>query len=344
MSKSEQELLIKEYLDEVTKKLPIWLKTDVKELKDFRSELEDHIWDKATELAEGKEPEAWHVREAIGIMGSPRRITREYRRRGKPKFYITEELWPLYYKSLIVVGAIVLFANLVSMAFEIGNAAAGQIAAGFFESIFEGFVVGFVAVSLMFVQLSMHGFLPEDFKKLAEPRKEVVKVKEHKKPKEPKPKKIIPSQTELIINGIMGFTFGFTLIFFPFARFVDYYAFDMVNLILWLRYFGGIIVLSGLIAFSRGLIGKHVRLQQLFIILSFIPSSLTIALFLQLLNNRAILVDPLLGVFSGADILLYVKIGVIFTIVMTIFGMLSEISKIARLAAYGFPKVDKFTT
>jgi hypothetical protein len=84
-----------------------------------------------------------------------------------------------------------------------------------------------------------------------------------------------------------------------------------------------------------------VRLQQLFITLSFIPSSLIIALFLQLLNNRAILVNPLLGVFPGADILLYVKIGVIFTVVMTIIGMLSEISRIVKLEAYGFPKVKE---
>ena len=342
MSKSEQELLIKEYLDEVTKKLPIWLKTDVKELKDFQNELEDHIWDKATELAEGNKPDAWHIKEAIHIMGSPRKITREYRRRGKPKFYITEELWPLYYKSLIVVGVIILFANVVSMAFEIGKTTAGQVAAGFFGSIFEGFVIGFAAVSLVFVQLSMHGFLPEDFKKMTEPRKGVARIKiETKKYKEPKPKKIIPSQTELLINGIMGLTFGFTLIFFPFARFVDYYAFDMVNLTLWLRYFGGIILVSGIIAFSRALVGRHVRFQQLFIGLSLIPSSLIITLFLQLLNNTAILIDPLLGVFPGADILLYVKIGVIFTVVMTIFGMFSEISRMIRLEIYGFPKIEE---
>ena len=338
--KSEQELLIKEYLDEITKKLPIWIKTDVKELKDFRSELEDHIWDKATELAEGKEPEAWHIREAIDIMGSPRKITREYRRRGKPKFYITEELWPLFYKSLIVVGAIVLFANLVSMAFGIGKATAAQVAAEFFGSIFNGFLIGFVAVSLVFIQLSMHGFLPEDFKKIAEPKKDVLS-REIKKVKAKKPKKIIPSQTELLIIGIMGFAFGFTLIFFPFANFTEYYAFDMVGLTQWLRLFGGIIVFSGVIAFSRGLIGKHVRFQQLFITLSFIPSSLTIALFLQLLNNKSILIDPLLGVFPGADILLYVKIGVIFTIVMTIIDMINEISRIIRLDVHGFLKVEE---
>ncbi|NPD90357.1 MAG: hypothetical protein HGN29_16715 [Asgard group archaeon] len=338
--KSEQELLIKEYLDEVTKKLPIWIKTDVKESKDFRIELEDHIWDKATELAEGKEPEAWHIREAIDIMGSPRKITREYRRRGKPKFYITEELWPLFYKSLIVVAAIVVFVNLISMAFKIGKATASQIAAELFGGIFDGFLIGFVALSLIFVQLSMNGFLPEDLKKIAEPRKDVVSM-EIKKMKEIKPKKIIPSQTELLINGIMGFAFGFTLIFFPFANFTEYYAFDMVGVTQWLRLLGGIIVFSGLIAFSRGLIGKHLRFQQLFITLSLIPSSLAIALFLQLLSNSTILIDPLLSVFPGADILLYVKIGVIFIVVMTIFGMLNEISRIVKLELHGFPMVEE---
>ncbi len=342
MSKSEQELLIKEYLDEVTKKLPIWLKTDAKELKDFQSELEDHIWDKATELAEGGIPEAWHVREAINIMGSPRRITREYRRRGKPKFYITEELWPLFYKSLIVVGAIILFANLISMAFAIGNVTASQVAAEFFGGIFDGFLIGFVAVALIFIQLSMHGFLPEDFKKIAEPRKDTISRK-IKKPKVEKPKKIIPLQTELLIGGIMGIAFGFVFIFFPYAIFTEYYAFDMVGLSQWLRLLGGVMLGSGIISFSRGLMRKNLRLQQLFLALTLVPSSLTVALLLQLLSNTSILIDPLLGVFPGADILLYVKIGVILSVIIHITSMLSEISRIIRLEIHGIPEIEEAT-
>ena len=169
MSKSNNELideflLVKEFLDEVTKKLPIWLKTKEDELKDVREELESHIWDKAEELAKGEEPNVWHIREAIALMGSPRDIAREYRRRGTPKFYITEELWTWYYKSLIIVGVIILFVNLITLAFTLRAGNLGPAFATFFEGLFNGSVIGFAAVSVLYVTLSYQGFLPEDFK------------------------------------------------------------------------------------------------------------------------------------------------------------------------------------
>ncbi|MCK5409395.1 MAG: hypothetical protein KAJ30_03945, partial [Candidatus Heimdallarchaeota archaeon] len=89
----EQETLVKEFKEQVVKKLPLWIKISSEEQKDVLDELEGHIWDKAEELAQGGTITSLHVREAIALMGSPRDIAKEYRR-GTPKIYITKELFP----------------------------------------------------------------------------------------------------------------------------------------------------------------------------------------------------------------------------------------------------------
>ncbi len=331
--------LVKEFLDEVTKKLPIWLKTNTEELKDVLEELESHIWDKASELAQSEEPQIQHVQEAIILMGNPRNIAREYRKRGNPKFYITEELWPWYYKTLIFVGVIVVFVNLLTMAFTIGKEPAGQVVGQMFEGMFTGFAIGFAAISLIFVQLSMHGFLPKDLK--VDKIKLTKEIKIKTKPRKPKKaKRVIPSQGAYLFEAIMGLTFGILLLVFPFFNFNEYYAFDMIYLVPWLRYFGGILVISGCIRFSQALIGDHLRMQQLFLGVYLVPQSLTIALFLQLHYNTNILRDPLLAIFPGADIQLYILIGVIFVAVITALAMITEISKIVRLEFKGFTEED----
>ncbi|MCK4845393.1 MAG: hypothetical protein KAS95_06955 [Candidatus Heimdallarchaeota archaeon] len=343
--KKHEEQLIKEFRDEVSKKLPIWLKLKVTELRETLDELESHIWDKAEELAKGEEPNAIHVREAIYQMGSPRDIAKEFKRRGTPRFYLSAELCPWYYKSLLIVGVIVLFTNLLTMAFTIGRSDnIGQIVGQTFEGIFDGFVIGFVVLSVIFVILSMQGFLPEDIRSKAKTTKELV-TKTIKGPyKAPKVKSVLPSQGSFLFEGIIGMTIGFLLIFFPYDNYSSFYPFDMTQLIPWLGLLGGIMIFKGVIKFSQALVGKHVRFQQIFLGLSLIPSSLSIALFLQLHLNSAILRQPLLDLFPGADIALYIKIGVIVIVIGTIIGMVHEISRIIRLETRGFPELEMYET
>jgi hypothetical protein len=189
--------------------------------------------------------------------------------------------------------------------------------------------------------LSYHGFLPEDFKKIAEAEQKKRPVKPKK---EKKPKSVLPSQSSYLFWGIVSMAFGFALIFFPYMNFVDYYAFDMTALSQWLRLLGGIFVASGFIRFSQALIGKNVRLQQLFLVLYLVPQGLNIALIMQLHLNPAILRDGLLAIFPGADIGLYIMIGVIFVVIATIIGMIDEISKIIKLETIGFPEIEETTT
>ena len=353
MSKSNEELideflLIKEFLDEVTKRLPIWFKTKVDELKDFREELEGHIWDKADELAAGEEPKVWHVREAIILMGSPREIAREYRRRGTPKLYITEELWTWYYKSLIIVGVIILFVNLITLAFTLRAGNLGPAFASFFEGLFNGAVIGFAVISVLYVTLSYHGFLPEDFKAVTVKGgieiggKAMVSVERPAKPakvqKPKKPKLVLESQAGYLFGGILSIACGFTLIFFPFENYIAYYAFDMTVLIPWLRLNGGIFVAYGFIRFCQALIGNQKKLQQAFLTMYLVPQGLHIALILQLIFDITILRQPLLDVFPAANIVLYIKLGVAFIVLFTIIGMLKEISRIIQLETVGFYK------
>lgn len=352
-----EEQLIKEFRDEVSKKLPLWLKLNATELRETLDELESHIWDKAEELATGDKPNAIHVREAIFQMGSPRDIAREYKRRGTPRFYISDELVPWYYKSLVLVSVIVVFVNLLTMAFALAKTDnVGQVIGQTFEGIFDGFLIGFVVLSIIFVILSMQGFLPENFKivkigSVEVPRivikgsakAEVVKPS-IKPPKKLKIKSVLPSQGSYLFEGIFSMTIGFLLIFFPYNNYTTYYAFDMTHLITWLGLFGGIMIFKGVIRFSQALIGKNVRFQQIFLGSSLIPSSLNIALFLQLHLNSAILRQPLLDLFPGADIALYIKIGVIIIVIGSIIGMVHEISRIIRLETRGFPELEIYET
>ncbi len=55
-SSDRRQELGKTFLYDVERKLPFWLKDEKDNITDILEELETHIWDRATELAEGGEP------------------------------------------------------------------------------------------------------------------------------------------------------------------------------------------------------------------------------------------------------------------------------------------------
>ena len=83
-----QEQIVKNFIKEVKSKLPGWLKDNKKELKEVLSELESHIWEKSEENARGAKVQNHHVLQAIHVMGNPRDIAAEYKKRGTPKICI----------------------------------------------------------------------------------------------------------------------------------------------------------------------------------------------------------------------------------------------------------------
>ena len=174
MSEREMNNIIKEYLKKVEKKLPEWLK-DKKEHIEVLAELEEHIWSKAEELTGMGQPTIQSVQRAISHMGTPESIAKEYKRRGTPKFYITEELWPSYSKALGGVFALVLVITLITQILDMifGNAGFGQFIGNVFQGLLIGGLITFAIITLIFVGLSMEGYFPEDFKS----KKELEKYK-----------------------------------------------------------------------------------------------------------------------------------------------------------------------
>lgn len=155
--------LIKAFLDDVERKLPFWLKDERDNITDILEELETHIWDRATELAEGGEPSEEQIELVIEQMGSPGKIAGEYKRRGKPKFYITEELFPLYQRILIIAAAVLAGFNFLGMLISIGSKYPRHLFGDFFQGIFISFAIALILITIQFVLLSREGYLPEDF-------------------------------------------------------------------------------------------------------------------------------------------------------------------------------------
>ncbi|MCG3224050.1 MAG: hypothetical protein H7647_06255 [Candidatus Heimdallarchaeota archaeon] len=345
----QQETLVKEFKEQVVKKLPIWIKTSSTERKDVLDELESHIWDKAEELAQGGTITSLHVREAIALMGSPREIAKEYGRRGTPKIYITEELFPWYYKSVIIIVSVNIFVNLLFMAFSFGGEnTAGQVVGEFFADTVIGLVFGFVGVSLIFIQLSMNGFLPEDLKRMAaekgalditveKPEVKLAKV-ERKAEKKAKKKGVLESQGSYIFMGILAISGGFFLLLYPIATLpaiVDYVVEPEV-FVQWLRLIGGLILAQGVFRFGQALAGDNLRVHQVMMVLHIAASCLFIPLMLQLQYNPDIILTTLESIFSGADILLYVTIGSWVFAIGHLFEAIKELIKIIQLEATGF--------
>ena len=349
----EQETLVKEFKEQVIKKLPIWIKANPDEQKDVLDELESHIWDKTEELAQGRIISSLHVREAIALMGSPKEIAKEYKRRGTPKIYITEELFPWYYKSVIIITSVIIFGNLLTMTFSFGGEnTAWQVVGEFFTGTVSGIVFGFVGVSILFIYLSMNGFLPADLKMMADkkvtiaikvekPEVELAKT-ERKAEKKAKKKRILESQGNYIFMGILAITGGFFLLLFPIATLpaiVDNVKPNPEAFVQWLRLIGALILAQGVVRFGQALAGNNLRWHQVMMILHIATSCLFIPLMLQLQYNPEIIIISLQNIFSfypAEKILLYVTIGSWLFAIGHLFGAHNDLRKVIQLEVKGF--------
>ena len=148
------------------------------------AELEEHIWSKAEELSGMGQPTIQSVQIAITHMGTPESIAKEYKRRGTPKVYITEELWPSYLRVLGIVFAVIFVIALISQVidFVFGNVGILELLGNIFQGIQIGFLFAFVIISVIFVALSMEGYFPEDFKskKIRDEEKQRIEIAREK--------------------------------------------------------------------------------------------------------------------------------------------------------------------
>ncbi|MFX1366018.1 MAG: hypothetical protein ACFFCE_01465 [Promethearchaeota archaeon] len=266
MSEKEMSNMIKKYLKAVKSKLPDWLK-EKKEHNDILHELEEHIWSKAEELSGTGQPTLQSVELAVSHMGKPENIAKEYKRRGTPKYYITEELWSSYLKVLGIVFAVIIGISISSQVIDIifGNVDIGK----FFLNIIQGIQIGclsaFAIITIIFVALSMEGYFPEDFKskKIREEEKQSLEIAREKgisiSEIKKKPLRSYIKPVGVIIGGFIGIIFGIFLILLPIPA-----VRNLINpeFLLYLQFAGIFMLIEGILDLNRGLIGNRQMLTH----------------------------------------------------------------------------------
>ena len=267
MSQRNIEYLVKDFLKEVKEKLPGWIRDDKKERKEILSELEEHIWDKAEELSDTGKPTEQSIRLAISHMGSPASIAREYKKRGTPKYYITEELWPIYTKVLGIVCGIIIVLNIVL--FVLNLVTAGLL--GDLSFSFTSIFIAFTVITVIFVALSMEGYFPEDFASSSETKKKEKEMARGKalglpiSPKTGEQLKPFMKPGGKIAEGIFGIVFS--MIFFALPIIISNVIAELTlrgftasintDIYLYIRIWAIIGIIEGGLNLCRGIIGNQ---------------------------------------------------------------------------------------
>ena len=285
MSQNNIDGMVKDYLKKIKEKLPEWLKEDKEELKDVLSEIEEHIWDKAEELSENGDSTESSIQLALSYMGTPESIAKEFKRRGVPKVYITEDLWPLYTRVLGILSAVVIMVNVVVM---IINIVTGSFQLDLVGILF--WLAGiFTIVTLIFVGLSMEGYLPEDFKTEEERKREKKELSIAEKngwpisPNTGKPLKSFIQPTGMIVGGIIQMAIGLIFLIQPETDFTHLIEPEFLTL---LRIFGVFIISEGCLNLIRGVIGNQlVTKHQIIISIKIFLSIMTISLLVVLVEK-----------------------------------------------------------
>ncbi|MFX0040493.1 MAG: hypothetical protein ACFFAB_14235 [Candidatus Heimdallarchaeota archaeon] len=422
MNYSENEI-INNYLTQVYKKLPEWLKLKKEEVDKILKDLESQILSEARNIAGNQEPSDVEIQQALLQMSTPESIAKVYKLRGTPKLYITEELFDFYIRTMLFFFIIVISINVIVSIFQFFFQPWWQVLGSMFTGMWIGCLITAIVITILFVYFSMQGFLPEDFgvipsrlalifpfhisemglretreytqakleeasqraketmvearlrvkdkineikeitkekleaaelrreqrlleaeirreekleraKQLREERKEAAKIKRELKKKQP------VSVGELIFGAIGGIVFGLFIIIQPFAGIPGLFETQFLD---WLKLFGLVIVISGLMNLIRLAIGvRNYTGQQVMLVIEALYSLVGIPLLLILLNNPTIF--PI-SLFSGGVITeipydtsnlayiiyFWVIIGIIIAILGSMIGNFYKVSKIQKL-------------
>jgi len=290
---------IKEFLRKVKEKLPEWIK-EKKEDKEILVELEEHIWDKADELSEHGQANEQSVRLALAHMGTPQSIAREYKRRGTPKVYISEELWSLYTRWLLGVLLVIFILNVVG--FVIGVLTGGDANIGF--NLITNLLGAFSIITMIFVGLSMEGYLPEDFKSKASLEKEARELEKAKEKGLPisrttgKPLKPIVKPGEKIAGGIFNMIFG--VLFLTQPIFPDFIALIDPGFLFIFKVWGIFLLAEGVIDITRGALGnQNISGQQATLVCMALLKLASLPLIWWIMNSVAIIPIPFTQDISG---------------------------------------------
>ena len=109
------DVLIDNFIIQVKRKLPEWLKWKEDEVNNILEDLKQQIFNEAVFIANGYEPSPTDIQQALIQIGPPENIAKIYKKRGTPRLYITEELLDFYLIWIVIV-AILYAAGTLLMA------------------------------------------------------------------------------------------------------------------------------------------------------------------------------------------------------------------------------------
>jgi hypothetical protein len=184
--------------------LPEWLKSNDEKVEDILLEVSSHIWDSAYEIAGSDDPDTSSVQEAINRLGSPKELARSYKKRGTPKYFISEELWSIYTKVNSYLSSIIFIVILIVqiVLVEPNN---------LFQALINGITISYpsiitfiIIVTVIFVVLSYEGYFPTD-----------LIPEETKKDKTKDPTSDFYKPDDFLLNGLVGILFGSFIIILP---------------------------------------------------------------------------------------------------------------------------------
>lgn len=123
-----------------------------------------------------------HLRSVIDGIASIQKYADSFLERGKPRFYISEELAPTYFKVLLLAGIGIFILTLIPQLMKIGQEPGGKIIGYVFSGLFTAAVSVFSFVTLAFAGLSKLGIFPEDLARFkGKAREEAEKHREQAK-------------------------------------------------------------------------------------------------------------------------------------------------------------------
>jgi hypothetical protein len=201
--------------------------------------------------------------------------------RNQPKYFISEELWPLYLRIFGILGILVLI-TVIPPVFEIGQKSLGRILFDVFSNLYPAFTSLFTTLTLIFVFLSKESFYSKD-KLLIKSDEAIIDLNESKPGK--------TKNRDIITNSILIVLGFFFLIQFP----IGIYAKSNPIFLKWLRIYGLLILIEG--SFSIIQIISNQQNNPLMIIFDKLLDVLAVPLFLWL--NAHVDIIPILSLRDG---------------------------------------------
>jgi hypothetical protein len=201
--------------------------------------------------------------------------------RNHPKYFISEELWPLYLRIFGILGILGLI-TVIPPVFEIGQKSLGQILFDVFSNLYPAFTSLFTTLTLIFVFLSKESYYSKD-KLLIKSNEAIIDLNTNKPGKS--------KNWDVIANSILIVLGFYFLIQFP----IGIYAKSNPIFLKWLRILGLLILIEG--SFSIIQIISNQQNNPLMIIFGKLLDVLAVPLFLWLNANVDII--PILSLRDG---------------------------------------------